>query len=114
MDVPAPSGDSPIRLPDAPLLAADHRHVMWLTPDGELTEIDHSSAAERVQKMSPILCHTKSVASHLKCPVFTAFDVLELFAFVRPAQFCLPTVAGLAAALDIDVPEKLEDTPGAL
>ena len=44
--------------------------VMWLTPDGELTEIDHSSAAERVQKMSPILCHTKSVASHLKCPVF--------------------------------------------
>ena len=23
---------------------------MWLTPDGELTEIDHSSAAERVQK----------------------------------------------------------------
>ena len=29
-------------------------------------------------------------------------------------QFCLPTVAGLAAALDIDVPEKLEDTPRAL
>ena len=114
MDAPAPSSDPPIRLPNAPLLAADHRHVFWLTPNGELIEIDHSSAVERIQKMSPILCHTKSVAAHLKCSVFTAFDVLELFAFVRPAQFCLPTVAGLAAALDIAVPNKLEDSPAAL
>ena len=110
----APFGEPPIRLPNAPLLAADHRHVIWLTPDGELTEMDHSAAAKRVQKTPPILCHAKSVAARLKCPVFPAFDVLELFAFVRPAQFCLPTVAGLAAALDISVPDNLEGSPAAL
>src|SRR5262249_3718801 len=34
---------------------------------------------------------------------FAAFDLLELFAYVRPAQFCLPTPRGLAAALGIAV-----------
>ncbi len=114
MDPPTPSGDPPILLPNAPLLAADYRHVVWLTVDGELTKMDHRSAAGRGKNTPPILCHTKSVAARLKCSVFPAFDVLELFAFVRPAQFCLPTVAGLAAALDIAVPDKLEESPAAL
>ncbi len=33
------------------------------------------------------------------------FDVLELFAFVRPAQFCAPSVAGLALACGHPEPE---------
>lgn len=33
------------------------------------------------------------------------FDVLELFAFVRPAQFCAPSVAGLALACGLPEPE---------
>jgi ATP-dependent DNA helicase DinG len=37
------------------------------------------------------------------------YDVLELFAFVRPARFCLPTPKGLAHALGLSVPETLED-----
>jgi len=118
MDAPAPPRDTPegppIRLPNAPILAADHRHAVWLTPDGELEELDFRSAAARVQKTPPILCHTKSLAARLKCPVFPAFDVLELFAFVRPAQFCLPTVDGVADALGLGQPDNLEDAPETL
>lgn len=32
------------------------------------------------------------------------FDVLELFAFVRPAKFCAPTPMGLALAMDLPPP----------
>ncbi|MCR6659365.1 MAG: ATP-dependent DNA helicase [Asticcacaulis sp.] len=36
------------------------------------------------------------------------FDVLELFAFVRPAQFCAPSVAGLALACGYPEPQTPE------
>src|ERR1700739_3241088 len=32
------------------------------------------------------------------------FDVLELFAFARPAQFCAPSAVGLALALGLEPP----------
>ncbi len=42
------------------------------------------------------------------------FDVLELFAFIRPAQFCAPSVAGLALACGFDEPETPEAQAAAL
>jgi ATP-dependent DNA helicase DinG len=36
------------------------------------------------------------------------FDVLELFAFARPARFCAPSAAGLAQALGLPAPVGLE------
>ena len=40
---------------------------------------------------------------------FPCFDILELFAFVRPAEFCVPTPRGLAEALDMAQPDDLAD-----
>ncbi len=37
------------------------------------------------------------------------FDVLELFAFIRPAQFCAPSAAGLALACGHDEPQTPQD-----
>ncbi|WP_368408144.1 ATP-dependent DNA helicase [Asticcacaulis machinosus] len=37
------------------------------------------------------------------------FDVLELFAFVRPAQFCAPSVAGVAQIMGYGEPDGPED-----
>ena len=37
------------------------------------------------------------------------FDVLELFAFIRPAQFCAPSAAGLALACGYDEPQTPQD-----
>ncbi|MGN6423777.1 MAG: ATP-dependent DNA helicase [Asticcacaulis sp.] len=42
------------------------------------------------------------------------FDVLELFAFVRPAQFCAPSAAGLALACGFAEPETPQDAARAL
>lgn len=42
------------------------------------------------------------------------FDVLELYAFVRPARFCAPSAAGLALALGRSEPRTLEDQALAL
>jgi ATP-dependent DNA helicase DinG len=47
------------------------------------------------------------VARRLNIERFPAYDLLELFAFVRPARFCLPTPRGVARALDLPVPEGL-------
>ncbi|MBL8554215.1 MAG: ATP-dependent DNA helicase, partial [Phenylobacterium sp.] len=42
------------------------------------------------------------------------FDVLELFAFARPAQFAAPSAAGLAQALDLPEPKTPEQQAATL
>ncbi|HWF77227.1 MAG TPA: ATP-dependent DNA helicase [Caulobacteraceae bacterium] len=42
------------------------------------------------------------------------FDVLELFAFVRPAAFCAPSAAGLALALGLPEPRGAAEQAAAL
>jgi ATP-dependent DNA helicase DinG len=44
-----------------------------------------------------------ALALRLECDRFPALDLLELWAFVRPARFCLPTPRGLAVALELPV-----------
>ncbi len=93
-----------VALPNAPALAAGPRGAAWLSPDGEIEELNHAEAARRAATSAPIVCHRLALARRLGCERFAAFDVLELFAFVRPARFCLPTARGLAAALGLDQP----------
>lgn len=92
----------------APALAADNRQACWLSADGELETIDHDEAAARAQAAAPVVCHGPATAQRLGCAPFACFDLLQLFAFVRPAAFCLPTVSGLAAALDLPLPDDNE------
>src|SRR5258706_15082102 len=60
------------------------------------------------------LCHAGGVARRLDIPPFPALDVLELFAFVRPAQFCVPTPRGIAAALGLIEPKNATEACVAL
>src|SRR5881275_2200538 len=54
----------------------------------------------------PIVCHARAVARRLDLAGFAALDVLELFAFVRPARFCVPTPRGLASAIGLPAPHS--------
>jgi ATP-dependent DNA helicase DinG len=94
----------PIALPAAPVLVVGTAAAAWLSPEGEVETLTLAEAAERVRATPPYLCHAKAVARRLNIPVFPAYDVLELYAFVRPAIFALPTPRGLARALDLPTP----------
>jgi len=93
-------------LPDAPALIAAHGRATVLTPDGEvLCFTGHAIAAGLDQMPPPMLVHAPATARRLDLPRFLdAFDLLELFAFARPAQNTAPTVRGLALALDLPAP----------
>src|SRR5262249_13782365 len=77
------------------------------TPHGEVQELDLKGAAECARSNAPILVHAPATARRLNIERFAAFDVLELFAFARPARFCVPTPRGLAEALHLPVPSDL-------
>src|SRR5215469_6859312 len=73
-----------------PALIATARGALWRTPDGTI---------ER----------RPATAARLGLDDLASRDLLELFAFVRPARFCLPTVRGLSEALDLAVPTTPEE-----
>ena len=104
--MPAPDVSQPDRvaMPAAPTLVAGWREAAWLTPDGELALLPLQDAARRARGAPPLLCHARATARRLGVLPFPSLDVLELFAFVRPAQFCLPTPRGLALALGLAPP----------
>jgi len=101
-------------LPRASALVAGVRQAAWLSPDGEIEDLGHAEAVARLNSQTsrpriiPIVCHARATARRLGVARVAAFDVLELFAFVRPARFVLPTPRGLAEALDLALPGTLE------
>ena len=100
----------PVRLPDAPALVAGVRGAVWLSPDGEIETLALDQAARRLGAgPPPLVCHAKATARRLGTDPFPACDLLELFAFVRPARFCLPTPRGLAEAVGVALPGTLEN-----
>ena len=102
------------RLPRAPVLAPGLSRAGWLDSDGGLETIGHAEALARARAETPMLCHAKATARRLGADPFEAFDILELYAFVRPASFCTPTPRGVAAALGLPLPGDLEDAAATL
>ncbi len=94
-------------LPAAPALVAGPAAAAWLSPEGEIETLTLAEAGKRAKATPPFLCHARATIARLGTPSFPAFDLLELFAFVRPASFCLPTPRGLALALGLAAPTGL-------
>jgi len=105
---PSPPASPATRLPAAPLLLAGIGRAVWVAPDGELLDLAAAEAVRRARETPPMLCHARATARRLNCDPFPAFDLLELFAFVRPASFCAPTPHGLAQALGQPKPGDAE------
>lgn len=104
-----------IRVPEAPAVVAGLRAAAWISPAGEVETISLAEAARRVgHAVSPLVCHAPAVTQRLGTGRFEALDLLELFAFVRPACFCLPTPRGLAEALGLPLPTTLEQEAATL
>jgi ATP-dependent DNA helicase DinG len=99
----------PVQRPAAPALAVGYARAAWLSPEGEIERLDPVEAARRARKSPPMLCHGRAVSRRLGVDAFAALDLLELYAFVRPARGLVPTPRGLAAALSLPPPRSLED-----
>lgn len=97
-----------------PAMVVRGRQVVFLHGDGELETVDPTQAVARVRATPPLVCHARALARRLGCERFPAYDLLELFAFVRPARFCLPTPRGLAATLGLRLPEDAEEAAAVL
>ncbi|HEX6119427.1 MAG TPA: ATP-dependent DNA helicase, partial [Dongiaceae bacterium] len=83
------------------VLVAGFAEAAWLTPDGHVTALDPIQAARRALIEAPIVCHAPATFRKLKSQRAAVADILELYAFVRPASFCLPTPRGIALAMGL-------------
>lgn len=99
-----------ITLDTLPVLAVGTLRALVLSPDGELEDMSHDEAAERVSRNPHVMVNMPVVARRLGLGHLRAYDTLELYAFVHPARFCLPTIGGLLSSLVVDLPHaSLED-----
>lgn len=95
--------------------------AVGVSADGEFVEWDADAAIDILVNQPVLLCHRRFTARRAagaagrrgaatgKRLHAGIYDVLELFAFVRPAHFCVPTPRGLAAQLDLSVPQSADE-----
>ncbi len=86
-----------------PALHASHGGI-WIADEGGVRGLGRGQAIARLSERPMIFLNAPLVAQRLGYPELAGLDVLELFAFVHPARFMVPTVKGLAAATGLDVP----------
>jgi len=94
---------------ELPALVATRSFASWRAPSGESEALGAEEAVRRAQASPPILCHAPATSRRLGVDHVEGYDVLELFALARPAQFTLPTIRGLARKLSINAPDSAED-----
>ena len=73
--------------------------------DATCAQLTLPQAQARLKSGDALVAHVGFVAGRLKCaPLKPVFDLLELFAFVRPGASCAPSPVGLARALSLPLP----------
>ena len=108
-----PSPPSPPSL-DLPALHASHAGC-WLRETGGSTRAVGKGAGLSAAADTPLLMlGAPLVASRLGYPDLSGLDLLELFAFVHPARFMVPTPKGLAHALGLPEAKTDEAVPALL
>ncbi|QYE35540.1 ATP-dependent DNA helicase [Polymorphobacter sp. PAMC 29334] len=82
-----------------PALVANHAGI-WI----DAVPVSRGEAIRRAADTPHLLLNAAVTASRLGYPELSGMDLLELFAFVHPARFVVPTTGGLARVLDLPVP----------
>ena len=97
--------------PDPLSLPAIHAsHVgIWLSDAaGRVQRVGRGEAIAAVAATPHLLLGAPLTGDRLGYPELSGLDLLELFAFLHPARFAVPTPAGLAAALALAPPTSEE------
>src|SRR5215207_4383426 len=102
---------SPLPLP---ALHATHAGI-WIAGRGEgAREASRGEAIARAAETPHIILNAPLVGQRLGYPDLSGLDLLELFAFIHPARFAVPTVPGMCRAVGIAPPESEAHAAGAL
>ena len=96
-----------------PALVATFRRAVIAHGDGRFEQPTTEQALEAASRTAHLTAHTGLTLQRLgrarNEPRAMHFDVLELFAFVRPAQPIAPSIGALARALGLDSPVSLPE-----
>lgn len=97
-----------------PALHASHSGC-WLRDAGGTTRSVGKGDAIMAAADTPLLMlNAPMVATRLGYPDLSGLDLLELYAFIHPARFMVPTPKGLANALGLNEPERDDGIPALL
>ena len=97
-----------------PALHATHAGIWLAGGDGEVREAGRGEAIARAAETPHIILNAPLVGQRLGYPELSGLDVLELFAFIHPARFAVPTAAGLSRAMGLDPPAGEAEAAAAL
>ena len=87
-----------------PALYATHGGIWMALPDGRVEGLGRGQAIARAAETPLIMLNAPLTGQRLGYPDLSGLDLLELFAFVHPARFAVPTPKGLAKALGLEAP----------
>ncbi|MBN8500239.1 MAG: ATP-dependent DNA helicase, partial [Sphingomonadales bacterium] len=94
-----------------PALHASHGGCWLRDGQGSTREVSKGEAIVAAADTPLLLLNAPLVATRLGYPDLSGLDLLELFAFVFPARFVVPTPKGLAHALELQEPANDDDVP---
>ncbi len=96
-----------------PALHASHGGV-WLREGAETRGLAKGQAIARAGETPILMLNAPLAGQRLGYPDLNGLDLLELWAFVHPARFVVPTAKGLAEALGLPPPARESDIPALL
>jgi ATP-dependent DNA helicase DinG len=95
---------------DLPALALTGAGGVLARSTGETETVTTDDARHLLAGGDVLICHAIFASQRLQARLAKPlFDVLELFAFVKPGEPCLPSPLGLARALRLRTPHTAED-----
>ena len=94
-----------------PALHASHAGIWMGTSDGPVKTIGKGEAAGRAAETPMIMLNAPLVAQRFGYADLSGLDVLELYGFIYPARFAVPTPKGLAKALGLTAPATDQEVP---
>ena len=97
-----------------PALHATHAGIWIADPGGGVREATRGEAIARAAETPHIILNAPLVGQRLGYAELSGLDLLELFAFIHPARFAVPTPAGLSRAVGLDAPASDSEAPAAL
>ena len=97
-----------------PALYASHSGCWLRGGDGLTRTVGKGDAIMAATDTPLLILNAPLVATRLGYPDLSGLDLLELFAFIHPARFMVPTPKGLAHALDLPEPESDDGVPALL